>query len=240
MKPFLLSLIFVLSLHAQTFGGSAKIGGSAKSGRATGAAITLGVHAIATGDTTATTAGINTTGATLLIVGISYYASDTITISDSKSNTWIPLTNYPGAAAHSVQLFYAANPITVGSGHTFTYSAGSAVYGTLLAASFNNTKTSSPFDVENGASQGSGGTLATGSITPSLDGELVVTLAVSDPGSPTVDSGFTLIDSTATVGGVNVGGGLAYKVQTSAAAVNPTWTASTLLRSASIAFFKAP
>jgi hypothetical protein len=69
--------------------------------------------------------------------------------------------------------------------------------------------------------------LATGSVTPSAANELVVTAEGQGAagGSPfTINLGFTITDQKAQVGGQADGGGLAYLIQTTATAVNPTWT----------------
>ena len=106
---------------------------------------------------------------------------------------------------------------------------------------FSGANTSSPFDVENGANSLSASSLATGSITPSADNCLVVAGLTFDnnaSGAVSIDSGMTAI-STAYSGGASMGTGLAYKVQSSLAAINPTWNITNAAAlAASVASFK--
>ena len=117
-----------------------------------------------------TTSAINTTGAKILVAAVSTYVSSG-TISDSKSNTWVPLTANGSGGNAVAQLFYVVNP-TVGTGHTFT-SSGS--YISASVAAFAGVATTSPFDEQTG-STGSGSTLATGNITPSNANSLIVSV----------------------------------------------------------------
>lgn len=173
-----------------------------------------------------TSSAINTTGATLLVMSVADFSHDstTDTISDSKGNTWVALTNRVASTINGT-IWYVANP-TVGSGHTFTCAGN---YIGCSVAAFSGVTTTSPFDQENGAATASATTLQPGSITPSQAGTLVVTglgvnTATIVPG--TIDSGFTVADSWGGTVGDSVGMNLAYKVQTSAVAENPTWTES--------------
>jgi hypothetical protein len=136
-------------------------------------------------------------------------------------------------------MYYAANP-TVGTGHTFTNS-GAFNYSSICAAAFSGVKTTSPFDQQNGAGASST-TLATGSVTPSENNELVVThLSFSGAGLPTsINGGFTETNDVEFGSGNNYGSTMAYLVQTTATAANPTWTrTNSSPMSARIATFKA-
>jgi hypothetical protein len=69
--------------------------------------------------------------------------------------------------------------------------------------------------------------MQSGSITPVSNGELVIAAACigCDPGGSanvTVDSGFTITDLDTNSGNTAVS--LAYLIQSSASALNPTWT----------------
>ncbi len=168
-------------------------------------------------------AGIDTTGATLLAIHGSSFSSIT-GVSDSKGNTWVPLTEQNQAGSRFSRLWYAENP-TVGAGHTFTV-AGSLIFSYMVAASFSGVATSSPFDVENGDDVAGVSAIQPGSVTPSEDDELFVTgmCSASGNGTPAIDSSFSVIASQIFVGGTSMAGGMAYKVQTSAGAENPTWS----------------
>lgn len=192
----------------------------------------------------ATTGAVDTTGATLLIASIGWFnpATQSTTapaVSDSKSNTWTPLTVRNSGNNVGNVLYYAKNPI-VGSGHTFTLTSVNG-FSSICVAGFSGTDTTSPFDVQNGAGGTSGATRQTGSITPSVDNELVIAgIGAGASGDPfSINVSFTIAQQDS--GGASAfPSALAYIVQTSAAAVNPTWTLNASDQSGvSIASFKA-
>lgn len=169
---------------------------------------------------------MDTTGASLLVLAVSYKEGVAPTISDSKSNTWTGLTAQENAGgASSVRLYYVANP-TVGTGHTFT-AAGAGTFPALSVASYRNVLQSvPPFDQQSGAKSASASTLATGSVTPLFNNELLVAAVGANANPVSIDSSFTTRGLEN--GSVNnFGCGLADLVQTVAAAVNPTWTINT-------------
>lgn len=179
-----------------------------------------------------TSSAINTTGATLLIVTLNQYALDpnTATVIDSNGNTWVHGTSYLLAGGDTnVTIWYAWQSLIVGAGHTVTVTGNFA--GVVFAA-FSGTQTSSdPIDQQNGsATDFTPGTatppLAFGSITPSVNGTLVISLygGATGTNTPYTASGTTAMDSIPHTPGTNEGNGTAYVVQTSAVAVNPAWT----------------
>lgn len=183
-----------------------------------------------------TSGAIDTTGATLLVQVGSYQG--TITFSDSKGNTWVPLTEQNGTGGKS-RIAYVLNP-RVGTGHTFT-TAGTSVFSGVLAAAFSGADPTSPFDQENGATSGATNSLATGSITPSQDNELIIAGVwdAGDGGVFSINGGFTIAQQNPAAGSNNYGGALAYLIQTTAAAANPTWSdTNAQMRAATIASFK--
>lgn len=174
-----------------------------------------------------TTGAIDTTGATLLVVGVAYYdlgAAPTLT--DSKSNSWNGLTIQDvDNGQPALRIYYAENP-TVGSGHTFTLT-GSAAFPSVAAIAYSGAATSSPADQQNGAAEtGTVTSLQPGSVTPSEDNEVVVTvLGIDDGGtSQTINGGFTIQESVDFGPGVHFGIRLADLIQTTATAANPTWS----------------
>lgn len=173
-----------------------------------------------------TTAAIDTTGADLIVLAVAFGDTTTATVSDSKGNTWTSLTDRLGEGPFldvRVQLHYCISP-TVGSGHTFTASAGTN-YASIAAAAFS--LAAGGFDAETGAGSGVGGdtTMQPGSLTPSsADALLVTACGYIGAATATINSSFTEvedIDNTG-VGGFSVA--LAYKIQTTATAENPTWS----------------
>jgi hypothetical protein len=169
-----------------------------------------------------TTSAIDTTGATLLVANTTYYNSAaTGQLTDSFGNTWtaLPLQFISDTAG---RLFYCSNP-TVGSGHTFTITDG--YYSSLEVAAFSGITQLAPLDVSAEAT-GSASTANGGSVTPTNANSLVISaLTFRNTVSLTgVDSGFTITD-TDNPGSV-IAGSLAYLIQTTATAENPTWTLS--------------
>jgi len=171
------------------------------------------------GATGGTTAGINTTGAKLIVIHAGYAA--TITISDSKGNTWTPAT--AAGLSPNAQFFYCNNP-TVGTGHTFTI-AGAGTVSSIVVSAWSVTGTAS-LD-----SQGSAGNppgvansqFSTVSFTPTTNNCLLIGgCAFSSGGFVsgfTPGSGWTSIDAQDYVSGTSYGSSQVYKIQTTATAV---------------------
>jgi hypothetical protein len=179
-------------------------------------------------------AAVDTSGANFLVACVSGLDADR-GISDSKSNTWVELTPKAGNFSDSVSFFYVANA-TVGSGHTFTSVGANTA---IAVVAFSGVKVASPFDQENGAVDGAS-PRSTGSVTPSEDNELIIAGSGSTGTSYFIDNGFTIDEQIDVVGGTNFGVAIANKIQTTATAVNPAWTATTAGGiNAVIATFKA-
>lgn len=179
------------------------------------------------GSATATTAAMNTTGATLGVTNVSCYDAAPHTPTDSKSNTWTGLTvASAGGGSCQSQIFYAKNA-TVGSGHTVSVSGTD--FCSIATAWFSNVTTSSPFDVQATTQDitGSSTSMGGGSLTPSASNSLVVgggCFLVNLNTVTAVDSGFTITDSIQNTNGNGVGTVLAYIVETSIVAKNPLFT----------------
>jgi hypothetical protein len=184
-------------------------------------AANLGINGGTTGD-------IVTTGANLMVVSASWYsaASADVTLTDSKSNTWTPLTTRTSTFI-SNRLYYCYGG-TVGSGHNFTLS-GTAVYCSVQVIAFSG-MASTPLDQQNGT--GSGGawtTVQPGSITPSQANTVVfvgLSFEANSSGAISIDGGYTISNTTAHSPGSGEGGSLAYQIFASASAQNPTWTSA--------------
>jgi hypothetical protein len=84
-------------------------------------------HATVKGSNGGTTAGVNTTGADLLVAVISYYngAGASPVPTDSNANTWTQIGTTQAGSNTSVKMFYVASP-TVGTGHTFSSTSSGA------------------------------------------------------------------------------------------------------------------
>jgi Concanavalin A-like lectin/glucanases superfamily len=173
-----------------------------------------------------TTAGITTTGATLLVVAVGSWSLSTLgTVSDSKGNTWTLLTAQSIASDPRIFLAYAVNPV-VGTGHTFTYTgptSGNLAYCSIAVQAFSGVRLASPFDGQNGAGAASVTSLATGVVTPTQAGDLLVTaFSEGATSTPTVSGGLSITSYIPTTDGVAVA--LAWGVQATIAASNPTWS----------------
>jgi len=188
---------------------------------------------------TGTSGAIDTTGADLLVAAVGWGNSNAVAFSDSKSNIWIPIGALPISAPASglVQLMIAINP-TVGSGHTFTVTGASSA----CVAAFSGSHLTFPLGQVRNAATAGAASLAPGSLTPPIDACLVIA-ALGDRTANTisVDGGFTITDQVAFSSPTVVGSCLAYLIQTSAAAANPTfsWTGS-VIASAIIGYFQPP
>ncbi len=195
-----------------------------------------------------TTPAIDTTGASLLIAAVGDFEQVTASVvTDSKGNIWTtnPPTPQPDTTAlqQRAQIYYCL-PTSVGTGHTATATKGgaSASFPGLVFAAFSGSKPATPFDQENGlAHAAGGGPYSPGSVTPSEDNELVLAvIAAAQVETYTIDNGFTIIENQALVLSNAFGIALAYKIQTTAAAVNPAWSPNTSGSfSLQIATFKA-
>jgi hypothetical protein len=201
---------------------------------ATIATVTSG-SASNTGSGSATTASLDTTGATLL-VAVCMDASTT-GVTDSKSNTWATAV-VQTTSGNTLGIYYVKNP-TVGTGHTFT--CGSVV-ASISVAAFSGTDTTANVDQTNSHFQAGTATIQAGSITPSASNEIVIgAFGDADNHPPySIDSSYTIYAHANYVAGLAFGSALAYLIQTSAAATNPTWTfAASGSPYSAIASFKA-
>lgn len=203
-------------------------------------AFALIAHTTATGSGTNTPA-INTTGANLIIIGVSWETS-TPAISDNQGNTYTLIASQnSGGGLGASSLYYCSSPITSAS-HTFT---ATSEIPAIFVQAFSGAASSLPLDQHNSANTTSGSTIQPGSVTPSAANELLVSVAQASSGGGqtlnSVGSGFTITDKEA--GGPSVfSSGMAYLIQTSATAENPTFTfsGSNLFLSSVIATFKPP
>ena len=94
-------------------------------------AINLVASTTLAGTNGGTSSAVDTTGANLLVLSAAYFS--TITVSDSKGNTWVPLTVRGSGPIH--QLFFVASPV-VGTGHTFTVT-GTGIYVGVVVHAYN-------------------------------------------------------------------------------------------------------
>lgn len=188
-------------------------------------------EAASTDNNTVTTPGIDTSGANLIVIAIAVQKLAGNDPSDSNHNTWTGLTAVSSSSAQKIRFYYCLNPV-VGSSHTFSFSETNT-FPTIAVVAFSG---ATAFGQESG-------TTATqpGSITPAEDNEALVTFGShSDSGTaPTVNSPFSS-NLTASIAGAGPcwALGMAYEIQTTATARNPTWTLASSPTTA-MATFKA-
>ena len=177
---------------------------------------------------------LNTSGATLAVAAINQYGPSgsfaTNSISDSQGNTWTALTSVLSSGGNERMSAWYAIITSTNASHsvTFTNGAGNHYYAATVAF-FSGTDTSAPLDQQATAANQAQGTNHTApSVTPSTNNQLVVSLLGSDgPGGMTansIDGGFTIAQFQTTSSSTACG--LAYLVQTTAAAAAPTWVLS--------------
>ncbi len=166
---------------------------------------------------------INTTGAKLIVIGLTQDFNTNANVTDSAGNTWTQLTRRNNAFSYS-QLLYCINPTTSAS-HTFTATA--AANDAICIAAFSG---SGIYEADTGNNNTSSTTIQPGSITPAQNNELVITTATITATATTlsINGGFAITDQQIIGSSPSYwGNGLAYLIQTTAAAANPTWTYST-------------
>lgn len=180
----------------------------------------LVASAIGEGDP-AVSSAVNTTGAKLLTAQVTWLTSaGTPTITDSKANAWtFRRSQVNASASFSTGIWDCTAASSVGSGHTFTATL-SGGFLNIQAGAWSEAGTVS-FDQQAGTDSGT----QPGSITPSADNALVLSATnQAQADSYAVDSGMTILFSDPDTAFTDGGGGSAYIIQTTAGAINPTWT----------------
>ncbi len=179
-------------------------------------------------NTTTTSPAISTTGASLIVVTLSQFGgAGFAAVSDSVFNSYTAgPSNTTGNICH-VAMFYKYAPSTSAS-HTFTFT-GSSVYAGIYVQVFSGTTGSTIDQQNNNVTPGPTTTTQPGSITPANNNEVVTSGVCFSDSSATysVNSSMIRTDTNNWNGSSNEGGAAAYIVQTSAGAINPTWTAGT-------------
>lgn len=172
---------------------------------------------------TVTTPPISTVGSDFIALLVTTYVGGGPVPFDDGSNLWTPGTRI-GVGDSELQFWWKRSPIT-GASHTFSVSA-TGTYPAIAVVALSGSA-ASPFDAENGVkAPGSSNTIATGSVSPTEDNEILLAGYSGYSSAITgIDSGFTILD-TLTYNGHHLVTGLAYKIQTTKSAENPTWSLS--------------
>lgn len=180
-----------------------------------------------------------TTGAGIIVIVVSHDQSvPSYTVTDSLGNVYLSRTNYASTAEGAIQIWYVLTPITSGTTDFTIFTSGGIPSGVMMA--FGDVTS---YELENGATNGAGSslTLATGAVSSSYSNVLLISGATwTVVGVVTIDSSFTIAQQAAFVNGFHYGVGGAYKIITTAASQNPTWTFPTTSTNAvDIASFKS-
>lgn len=230
MIKWLLPFFFCLSVHAQivlngaTLNG-ATIGTTNVSGGGGGGNFVKVFNVAAGGNSgTVTTSATDSTGATTIYACVgSFSALPSSTTFDSKGNTYVLDVQNNTGSGYYVGIYHCFAPV-VGTGHTWTITQG--IFPNICIAGFSGGSGTHSFDQSNSANAGNVTSLATGSITPTAANELIITMVNrEDTATATVDGGFTKTDEVTNSGG-NERTALAFLIQTTATASNPTWSGS--------------
>ena len=198
---------------------------------------TLTAHGAVAGAASGTTSALNTTGAKLFVIVIGCYEGGgghcdqtNTNVSDSSGNTYTRVATGAVLNTFDFEIYYKISP-TTSSTETFSFTCGGInCFAAMEVQAWTEAGTPT-FDTGiDSFGSASASSTTTGSITPSVNNALVVSGAVYDATSGSsfsVTGGFTISDQQALVPSTNEGGAAGYLLQSTAAAANPTWSATT-------------
>jgi hypothetical protein len=180
-----------------------------------------------------TSSAINTTGATLFVAVQVEQDTSFNTFSDSQGMTWNALTSQSGTN-NAERVVYATGTGT--GSHTFSIGTGGG-FPCLAVIAFSGMATVAVFGQQTGSVSDSVSTIQPGSITPVFN-DAVLVLGVDSGGETlsSVNGGFAIPSNgtTAFVNGQHFGCGIAYLIQTTATAANPTATLTSTANTAAV------
>jgi hypothetical protein len=138
------------------------------------AAVVFSKSAQAASSTTVTTASIDSTGSDAIIVHVGNNGIAHTSVTDNKSNTYTAVTGTSNTTSTERTAIYRCDNPTVGTGHTFTYTIGTAQFPSISAQGFsglddpiadvngtNNTDTTTPYNTTSDPVPSSGQRLLT-------------------------------------------------------------------------------
>jgi hypothetical protein len=190
-----------------------------------------------TGGNSVTTDPMDTTSADLLVACLQYYwgVVNPATLTDSKGNTWTLHggNNTVSPTVSVLRIYTCFNP-TTDAAHTFTV-AENATYAAISVLAFvgaaaYEANTSAIVQGGSGAGDLGASAIQPGSITPAENNELLITALGRRyiTSTANVDSGFTKVGHVVESDGNHLGLDVAFKIQSTAAAINPTWSWTTI------------
>lgn len=173
-------------------------------------------HTTASGSPNITTSAMSCTGATAIWMASS--SGSGAVASDSSGNTW-SVVGSPGGGQLVVWVAYSAN---VSASQTFTLTGVTGLGSQQMLVQCWGGGSFSADVTSTYASASSGSSLQPGSITPTVNGDLILAFLQNVSGScvsVAIDSGFTILDIAGAACLVD-----ANLTQSTAAAINPTWS----------------
>lgn len=193
---------------------------------ASGIALLTHTSKFSSNASTVTSNAIDTTGANFIIVTIAYYQV-VPTFLDSAGNTWTLVRTDVQATNDHLRTYICYSPITSAT-HTFSANgSGGNTYPAIAISSWSGVL-SSGLDKQSGAGANSASSIQPGSITPTVNKELLICVFASDnaaTSSQTINSPFTKIEGFGSQP-FSLGVGMAWYIQPTAGAINPTWSFS--------------
>lgn len=177
------------------------------------------------------TTGINVTTSTANSTGADYgfavvnslSAGDGPVLTDNKGNKWEVIDTMTETWVESTT-YECKNPRT-GSGHTLTATSDGKSPSVFAIFTSGVRRNATHTDQSSSAHSDPTSTKQPGSITPSENNCLVLTTCLCGAtGSLSVNESYTANALGMNASGNHIGGGLGYKIQTTATATNPTWT----------------
>ncbi len=188
-----------------------------------------------------TTASVTLAGNFVVVVAADYRSATACTIADSRSSTFTIRTTYQTTAEQRIRIAYATG-VTTGAGYTVSCN-GTSSFPAVSFAAFSGVATTSAFDQESGATSDSAVTFQPTIVTPTVANEVVIAGASAASAiTITVNAPFTIpTNGSTTWDGTHYGVSVAYDIQTTATARNPTWTGNGVAHvwAADTATFKA-
>lgn len=198
-------------------------GGGIRGGAASNWSLINSTSATNAGPTT--TSAINCTGASLIVIAIDQYYG-TATPTDSQSNAYSlamsEVDSSGGNGAMYLSLYYKFGP-SVNTNMTFTETYGTTYPGMAVACFSGG---GSSVDQTNGAyTNAAVSSLQAGSITPGINGELVISACGwSYSAEYPVSVNGLLVIASQVAEGTGYGVALGYFSQPTSGAINPTWS----------------
>lgn len=178
---------------------------------------------------TVTSGAIDTTTAKLIALCLTGTSDSSGGPNDSQSNTWTALTAESVGGGEYTIWYYCINP-TTNAAHTFSWTPATGTRPCIAVLAFPHDGTPA-FDQENAGGNNFGSTVQPGSVTPS-ENDCVIVQGVSFNvnGTFTINSSYVHAgdgtDYISNDGTNRLGIAVAYIIQTTAGATNPTWTHS--------------